>query len=434
MIADLRRRIAVIGGGYAGMSAAMALTDAGCHVTVYESAPELGGRARRIEVRGEALDNGQHVLSGAYSALLQMMSRAGASPEALLRTPLRLVMPPDFELNTPRWPAPAHLAGALLFARGLGFADRLAAIRLMRRLRRARYRLPAEMTVLDLCRDTRQTERVIRNLWQPLAVSALNTPTAVASAQVFANVLRDALDATREASDLLLPRVDLSALFPEPAAAFVRARGGRVETGARVRAVSCGPDGYLLHFARTGVAAERFDAVVAATAPHQLGALGLPQGCTPAALPSEMIVTVYFKFANRVRLRWPMIGQAEGRAQWFFDRRALLDPDAKDGLIAAVISAAPAGFGEAGGVDAIRHELAAHLPGAAEPEWTKTVTEKFATFACTPTVQAQRPGNRTRLPGLVVAGDYTRSDYPATLEAAVRSGLAAAGELMRNAT
>ncbi|MBL8520895.1 MAG: FAD-dependent oxidoreductase [Betaproteobacteria bacterium] len=435
-----RPRIAVIGGGYAGMAAAQAFCERGAHVAVFEAAKVLGGRARRIQYRDETLDNGQHILSGAYSTLLQLMQRAGGPATDLKRIPLTLSMPPAFRMRAPRWPAPLHLAAALLGARGLGWADRFAALGMMRALRASNYQVDPTQTVAAMLSAHRQTSALLRHVWQPLAVGALNTPIDSASAQVFAHVLRDALDAKRDASDLLLPCVDLSALYPERAAALVRERGGEVLTGCRVDALAPRAAAIDLRFdgqART------YDAVIVAVGPHQLASLEAPgclDGAKAAEFAFEQIVTVYFKFAAAVRLPEPMLGQADGRVQWFFDRRDLLHPNARDGLIAGVISAAgspsttDAAAGEGTFETLAWRELSVHCPQAPEPEWTKTVTEKFATIACTPALHARRPACATSHPRVFLAGDYVHSPYPATLESAARSGVDAARAALASIT
>ncbi|MBL8515251.1 MAG: FAD-dependent oxidoreductase [Betaproteobacteria bacterium] len=411
-------RVAVIGGGYAGMAAAQSLAARGVRVSVFETAKVLGGRARKIEVHGEVLDNGQHILSGAYSTLLGLMRDAAVPDSHVLRVPLTLSMPPAFHMQAPRWPAPLHMASALLTAKGLNWSDRIAAIHFMLALRASRYNVKPGETVAELMSRLRQTPANTRHLWQPLAVGALNTPIESASAQVFVNVLRDALDARREASDLLLPRVDLSALYPEAAASFVLARGGEVRTGCRVLAINPQDKGVGVGIDGTSVV---FDAVIVAVGPHQLASFNGEWVPDIAGMSFEAIETVYFKFDTAIRLTEPMLGQATGHVQWFFDRRALLDPAAKDGLIAGVVSAADPALDI--GEDAVWRELTAHFPALPRPAWTKTVTEKFATFACTPQAQPLRPGHATRHHRVVLAGDYLASPYPATLETAARSGV-----------
>jgi squalene-associated FAD-dependent desaturase len=418
--------IAVVGGGYAGMAAAVALARRGLRPTIYESAQQLGGRARKV-MRGErVLDNGQHLLIGAYRELLGLMTEVGVPAEALLRLPLRLTVLPEFDLRTARLPAPWHLALGLLNASGLSLRARLACMRFVGWARRNRFRLAHDGTVAALLAAQRQDPNAIRYLWEPLCVAALNTPVSAASAQVFLHVLRDGLFGMRTASDLLLPRSNLGALFPEPAAAYVCAHGGEMRMATRVTRIEPGEGGFVVHDARGSTI---YRQVVIATQPAQVRAL---VGALPALAPTltlldafayQPIVTVYLQYAASPLPARPLLGLAGGSAQWLFDRGAIAG---EGGLLAAVISAHPRGDGVSHGSLALQvgSEIAALYPQLGAPQWTQVIEEKRATFACTPGLE--RPSQRTPVPGLFLAGDYTEAEYPATLEAAVRSGLTAA--------
>ena len=421
--------VAVVGGGYAGMAAAVTLHAAGVNCVVFEAGKTLGGRARRIIYRDEVIDNGQHILAGAYTELLRLMGFVGVADSSLRRIPLRLSIPPHFLLSAPRTdllPGDLYLGWTLIAAKGLTVSERLAAARFMLALKRAKFHVDAHKSVATLLAEERQPQNLIDHLWQPLTVAALNTPLASASAQVFANVLRDSFASTRQASDLLLPRVDLSALFPEPAAAWLALQGGEVRVGVRVKQILAIDSKYRVFF-ESGV--QDFDGVIFAVGPHQLE--GLMPGIDSPHLTYEPIVTVYFKFDQTIRMRETMSGQIRGCAQWFFDRQALMEhgnalPDTNGGLIAAVISASgPHEFlSQEALAERVLAELTQHIPDLPAPVWHKVVTEKFATFACTP--QAVRPVTATCYPAVFLAGDYVASDYPATLESAVRNGVVAA--------
>lgn len=414
------------------MAAGVELAAAGIAVDIYEASRTLGGRARRADIDGIALDNGQHILVGAYRETLRLMAQVGADPQALLqRQPLHLDYPNVLCISAPDWPAPLHLAAALLGAKGLTWGEKWAAIRFMQYLKGRRFVLPADITVTALMDTLRQPEKLRRYLWEPLCVATLNTPPEQASALVFANVLRDTLGAGRAASDLLLPRVDLSALLPEPAAGYIEARGGRVLRGERIGSLAqCGS-----HWQVDGIATE-YSHVVVATAPHHLSPLltGLPGLASLqqslAALRYEPIVTVYLQYPPSVTLNQAMVGYGDGLLQWLFDRGRLLGTP---GLMAAVISAK----GRHENLNSeqlaaeLHREIATLVPHIPPPLWHKAITEKRATFACTP--QLSRLATTTPLPGLLLAGDHIASDYPATLESAVRSGIAAARQIITSA-
>lgn len=434
-------RVAVAGGGWAGCAAAVELARQGCHVTLFEAARSLGGRARGVEVRGVELDNGQHILLGAYRESLRLMKRVGVDEKAaFLRLPVQMRYPEEgdgMDFAASRLPAPLHLALALLRAKGLNRADKLALARFNSAGRWMGWQLNDDCTVLELLERFDQTERLTRLMWRPLCIAALNTPPERASANVFLAVLRDSLGASRRAaSDMLLPRLPMGALFPEPAGAWLERQGHAVRLGVKVAGVKRDGDDWLVELGGEAPA-ERFDAVVLATpAPVSAALLApLPEAVALAgqldAFTHEPIATCYLQYAPGTRLALPFYALLDDPAanrwgQFVFDR-AQLDP-AQDGLLAVVVSAAA----EAAALP--REQLAAAIasqlaqdfgrPELATPGWTQLITEKRATFSCTPGLV--RPGNTTALPGLVLAGDYTASDYPATLETAVRSGQAAA--------
>jgi squalene-associated FAD-dependent desaturase len=314
-----------------------------------------------------------------------------------------------------------HLLAALLGARGMRWGERSAAIRFIAALRKSGYRLAADMPVTELLARYGQTGALARYLWEPLCVSALNTPAASASAQVFLNVLRDALDGAREASDLLLPLADLGRLFPLPAAEFVRANGGAVHLGTPVRKLDATGDGFILDD-RPG----RYSHAIVAVGPHQLDSLLdrfnvlASTRQRVAAFAFEPIYTCYLQYPREISMPQPMTGFDGGMIQWVFDRGRL---NGAAGLLAAVISARGEhqGYSQEAVASAIHRELAGFRPGLPPPLWTRVIAEKRATFSCRPGIA--RPGNQTAVNNLYLAGDYTASDYPATLEAATRSGL-----------
>ena len=417
-------KVAVIGAGYAGLAAAVELAARGVPVTVFEAARELGGRARRVDYRGMELDNGQHILLGAYRETLRLMRLTGADPaELLLRLPLQLVIPGRFSLQAAPLPAPLHLAFGLLTARGLTWGERLSAVRFMSALRRRNFRLGTDIGAGNMLTMHGQTGNLRRYLWEPLCIAALNTPLDAASAQVFLNVLRDSLAGSREDSDMLLPLADLTRLFPEHAAAFIERHGGKIIYSQTVLAVKAGATGFSLEM-RTG--SERFDRVICAVPPQRLAALtaDLPELAAARAQVARFgyqpIYSVFLQYPAAIRLPRPMIGLCGGVTQWVFDRGQINN---EAGLLCAVISVE-------GPHQALDHdelaqrvddELRATLPGLPQPLWHKVIAEKRATFACSPGLE--RPGQATPLPHFHLAGDYTVGDYPATLESAVRSGV-----------
>ncbi len=418
-------RVAIVGGGYAGMAAAVELAHRDVPVTVFEAGRVLGGRARRVELDGKPLDNGLHILLGAYHETLRLIDIVKESDEedGLLRLPLELTLYPHFAMKAPQLPAPLHLLGALLGARGLGWRDRIAAARLMAWARRKRFRLAADTTVAALLAEKKQPANVSRSLWRPLCISALNTLPEEASAQVFLNVLRDGLDAQRSDSDMLLPTMDFSALFPERAARYVREHGGEVRLGSTIETIRRA--GEHFEIAR----GEYFTHAILALSPHRVGALLEPHSVLqPIAkmigdFRYQPIYSVYLQYAPQVQLPFAMGGLEAPYSQWLFDRGRLCG---QHGLIGVVISASGAhqNLPHDALAQVVHEELAANFRNLGDPFSHRVIAEKRATFACTPALA--RPDNVTPVPRLFLAGDYTASDYPATIESAVRSGVRAA--------
>ncbi|MDQ7744159.1 hydroxysqualene dehydroxylase HpnE [Hydrogenophaga pseudoflava] len=435
-------KIGIVGAGWAGLAAAVEAMALGADVTLFEATRAPGGRARALPAHRPdgvplRLDNGQHILIGAYRETLGLMQRLGVAPEqSLLGTPLSLPYPDGSGLQTPawaaRWPAPLDAVAAILTARGWRGSERLALVRASLAWQRSGFVCAPALTVGELCRAL--PGRVMDELIEPLCVSALNLPATQASAQVFLTVMRDALFGQGfgrwSASALLLPREDLGALLPDAAC---RRLGARVRLGTRVAMLTEQGPGWTL--AGDGWS-ENFDRVIWATAASPAASA---IGATTEANPSDAArrdwaaqtrqldftaITTVYAWAPGVRLSAPMVALRSGPgapAQFAFDRGQLRPNDASaQGVLAFVISASE------GERDELQQRVlaqAAQQLGLRNLQAIQTVVEKRATFACTPALQ--RPAIAIA-PGLLAAGDYVDGPYPATIEGAVRSGLAAA--------
>ena len=429
----MKERVAVIGGGYAGFAAGVLLAAAGRAVTVFEASRTLGGRARRVDAYGTMVDNGAHILLGAYRQtleLLRVVHGAGAEAELFDRRRLVLEQPGVFRLRAPALPAPWHLGAALLAMRGVSRGERFAAIAFVRRLARGGFCCAPELSVAELLADS--PARVTTLLWEPLCIAALNTPIETASAQVFLNVMRFAFARRARDSDLLLPRVDLSTLFPDAAAAYIADHGGAIRAGSTVRSVAAREAGIAIV---SEYVEHDFAAAVIAVGPHQ--ALRLLGSSAPAAtrdaleaMSFEPIVTAYLKYPLALSFPRPMLKLDGWPGQWAFDRGALGGPE---GLAAVVISTGTPGarIPHERLARAIDAQLRRQCPELPTPEWTQVIAERRATYACVAGMARPSPGMIA--PRLYLAGDYTDAQLPATLEAATRSGIAAARALLRSA-
>ena len=427
--------LAVIGAGWAGLAAAVEGTTRGHAVTLFEMAPAPGGRARRVGAAdGLALDNGQHILIGAYSETLRLMKQVGVEPRhALMRMPLTMQFAQGGALRLPPGrPAPAFVR-AVLARSGWRWRDRLALLRAAGSWARSGFVCDPGLTVAQLA--ARLPPRIRADLIDPLCVAALNTPVAVASASVFLRVLHDALFSGAGSADMLLPRVDLSALWPDATVAWLAAARADVRLSRRVTRIEPDAPGTDPGAPRIGwrVDGERFDAVVLAASSVEAARLTRPIDSRWAdgteALRHESITTVFLR-GQGMRLSHPMLALRESAAapaQFVFDLGPLRG---QDGLLAFVISDAAAWVARGNEATAsavleqAREALAGHA--GAPLELVRVFTEKRATFLCTPDLA--RPAQRIAR-GLVAAGDYVAGPYPATLEGAVRSGVRAIGAL-----
>ena len=275
------------------MAAAVTLAARGIPVTVFEAGPVLGGRARRVVSQGHELDNGQHILVGAYSELWRILRTVGVPQDAVLRLPLEIRYAKDFSFRALWFPAPFDLLGGLLAVKGVSLGERLGAVRFLAALRRAQFRFEPDISFLELLKQHRQDGPIGHYLWAPVCVAALNTPIEQASANVFLAVLRDTLAGPPGSSDLLLPRVDLSRLFPEPAAEFVKSHGGEIRLRTTIQNLS----------------ELKFDAIIVAVGPHQLKQL-LP-GHAPE-YSYQPIYTCYLQYPERLEA-FPVRRRLAGR-------------------------------------------------------------------------------------------------------------------------
>jgi hydroxysqualene dehydroxylase len=446
---SVTRKVAIVGGGWSGCAAAVELARHGHIVTLFEATRTLGGRARRVEIEDKVLDNGQHILLGAYTETLRLLRLLGIDTKKVLRhLPLQMRYPPNsggMDFIAPSLPAPLHLLLALWRATGLAKTDKWALARFSTSLRWIDWRLHDDCTVTELLERFDQTERLTQLMWQPLCIAALNTPPERASAQIFLNVLRDSLGARRSASDMLLPCVDLTTLFPQQTTTFIEKHGGCVRYGSTVKKIDRNGKYWQLAINNTpnntlatdGGQDNHFDNVIIATQAAHAAILleGWTNTQSLRELNYEPITTCYLQYAADIRLEQPFFALVEhtpttALGQFVFDR-GQLDAN-QSGLLAVVISASSEAIalGHADLAKAIARQLANAFgrPELARPKWVKVISEKRATFSCTPALA--RPDNKTLLDSLFIAGDYTASDYPATLESATRSGVKAARAIL----
>ncbi len=446
--------VVVIGAGLAGLSAAVRLADHGKRVIVVEQAPRLGGRATAFTDRetGERVDNGQHALFGCYHETFAFLRRLGTDHLAPVAPRLELTMTDGaraFALACPSWPPPWHLVGGLMRWPALSWRDRISTRRVANVILGARKRgaaavaatVPANLTVSEWLASQGQTPRVVEWLWRPLAVAALNQSPDVAAAQPFVRVLGDLFGPNPTDAAIALPRVPLDELYAVPASREIESRGGRVLLKSQA-AIELDRTGRV-----TGVRAggEAISApVVVSAVPWYAFADLWPDAGPPAvirdvvadaaATASSPIVTINVWYDRPVMAGQaaPFVGFVGSPLHWAFDKSALFGGDA--GHLSVVSSGATdlVTRDNASLAALAQRELARLVPAAAAAKVTRTIVvrEPRASFSLAPG-QPARPGPQTPVPGLYLAGDWTDTGLPATIEGAVVSGHRAADAVLR---
>lgn len=410
-------RVHVVGAGVGGLAAALVLAEAGVGVILHEAAPQAGGRCRSYldATLGCRIDNGNHLLIAANRAALRYVEAIGAGET--LTGPGVAAFPFLDRQTGERWilrPNPGKIPWWILSAgrrvKGTSPLAYLAARRL--------FDAPEQAVVSEVLDPT---SLVFRRLWQPLAVAALNTEAEAGSARLFGHVLRESLGAGGAACIPLVPREGLSESLIEPALAKLRATGAEIRISSRLRAMG---------FEADRLATLDFEGAVETLKPEDAAVLAVPASVAARLVPElvapdefRAIVNAHYRIALRGDAPW-FVCIIGGTAEWVFRKHDVLSVtvSAADRLVdKPAEDLAPL----------LWQDVAAafDLPLEPMPPW-QIVKEKRATFAATPAQLARRPGAATRWPNLVLAGDWTETGLPATIEGAIRSGFKAAELLL----
>ncbi|PHS30989.1 MAG: FAD-dependent oxidoreductase [Methylophaga sp.] len=412
--------ILIVGGGWSGLAAAITCVQQGQAVHLIESAKQLGGRARNVPWGDDTIDNGQHLMIGAYERMLAVMQSIGIDTTAVFQRQAMDLTIHDTEYSPLRLSSKAYLPWPLSLAWNLASSAGISAVRQVAKLQSDIKRVLTEedISVSDWLLLTKQPQRLVRQLWEPLCLATLNTPIAEASAHLLAIVLRDSLGKGKSAADTLIPSQPLGDLFPQMAAKYIQQQGGKISLGTRAKALLV-EDEKVTGLVTDDGSQLASDAIIVATTASQSDALLSPH--MKVHLPIEYpICTVYLQYAAGIRLKAPMLGMSGTISQWIFDRS-----EQTPGLMAVVISA-PGRHEKMTKKELIScvckevHQLFPVMPKQAEQGFV--IREKRATFACTVDIEKQRPSHQTDIAGLWLAGDYVANNYPATLEGAIRNG------------
>ena len=433
------KRVAVIGGGFAGLSAGVALASKGFDVTVVEGRPYLGGRARsfRDPESDTIVDNGQHAMMGCYTETLRFLARINAERKLVRQKNLRvhLVDPQRGQgvIACPALPGPLHMLAAVWGYRLLSVRERLLALRggaQLLQMRRRRDPRLATWTVAQLLNALGQSPNACASFWHPVAIATLNETPERAAAAPFTEVLARAFFGSRAASQFVLPAVGLSELYTDDARRFVEQCGGRVTVRAQVQGLTM-TDERVVGLALRDGADLPTDACIAAVPPRALSPL-VPQGVLPAldtpdAFGSSPIVSTHLWF-DRAVLPVEFLGLIGTSTHWLFNRTTLTSQPTSDPgeCISAVISADRdvAEWDTDRIAATVIADVRRVLPAARDAICLRSVVvkEKQATIATTPAADAQRPQASTGIPNLFLAGDWIATGLPPTIESAVQSG------------
>jgi squalene-associated FAD-dependent desaturase len=429
--------ITVVGAGWAGLAASTLLANYGYKVNLIEAAQQAGGRARSVRMDGMNLDNGQHIMLGAYRELRGLLKILDlAESDIFIRTRLNLEMHcihgAGLQITAGKLFSPLHMLSALLGAKGLSLTEKWKVSRCWMTLIRSGFKLDQDMPVVNFLQQHHQSTRLQKLFWRPVCIAALNTDIDKASMQIFLNVLKRSFTGSRSNSDMLLPRAGLDKVLPGPASEFIRQRGGTVRTGERLLKINTGPNSVTsIETSKGNYPVSR---LILAT-PYQqtcklLAHLGRFSAITKALLTfaDEPITTLYMQFPQSIQLDGYMLGLCDGISQWFVDRRSCGQP----GLIAAVISAdgAHMQMDKETLTRNVLDETAKIFPHWPGPLSTRLIREKKASFSCTPAANRLRPKAGHIGQNIWLAGDFVDTELPATLEGAVSSGLQCARQII----
>lgn len=410
----------IIGGGWSGLAAAVTLTQHGHTVHLIESAKQLGGRARNVSWKNNTIDNGQHLMIGAYDRMLAMMDLVDISPKQAFNRHTMDISIHDTSYPTLNLSANSYLPWPLSLAWNLIKSAGLRGLFSVAKLQASIPKILSnnDITVSEWLLITRQPTRLIKQLWEPLCLATLNTPIKQASAHLMATVLQDSLGKGQKSADSLIPRLALSEVFPHAAAKYIQQNGGTISLQTRVKQVIIKQNKLTAVVTQDGHTLTA-DHLIIATSPSQTA--DLLANHTTINKPTEYpICTVYLHYSSSTRLSKPMLGMTGTTSQWIFDRS-----EQTPGLMAVVISA-PGEHETMTNKQLVQlvsqevHQLFPELPEMAND--SLVIREKRATFACTVNIEMQRPNSQTDIKGLWLAGDYVNNGYPATLEGAIRNG------------
>ena len=434
----------ITGGGWAGLAAAVELSRQNIPVTVFESAKQLGGRARTVNHDGLMLDNGQHLMIGAYREMLSLLKIINVNEKDVflrIRQQLEIInfsnQTTAFKLKLPKLPAPFNLLMGMLSCPSLTIKQKFKTLYKFDRL--LKKEINQDISVDEWLIHAGLPVEYTEFLLKPLCLAALTTHTHEASARAFQSVLQQTFNGPASNTNLLIPARDLGRVFPEAAKNYIESRGGQVLTEHRVTGLKYN-EGKITSLTVNEQKIQIDHLILATPARGTQQLLSNIDACKDIhqrldELDYEPVTTVYLQYSPAVKLPLPMMGVVNATSEWLFDRSNCNQP----GLIAAVISANGAHMKLSNEQlsEQVAHELASQFPDWPEAESTLVIREKRATLRCIPNIDKLRPDIQTPVKNLRLCGDYVyieennQPGLPSTLEGAMRSGVKCAQQLIQ---
>lgn len=426
--------IIVVGSGWAGLSAAYTLAQNNQKVVLLEAAPKAGGRARAVLFEDIMVDNGQHLLLGAYEEILKLLHALGIKEaDVLERLPLDILMIDiqdvnhSFQFQLKKLPFFLQFLYSLFSLKGATIIERLRMLQFCAYLIYNKFKIDKDIPVKTLLEQHKQSKGIIKKFWKPIALATLSTPIEIASSKIFLFVLQKAFFSSTSHSDWLIPKTDLSTFLPNAILKYLNQKDSQIIYNQRVQKVIFEEEEVRVF---TNQAEYIGSAVILATPPN-ISAQILKNSQNEALLPEliqklqsykyQPITTLYLRYSQKIHLKKPLLGLINSMAHWVFERVSI----GQDNMISIVIT------GNGPHTDLSHHELIKKItdelatldPLLKSPLAYKIICEKKAAFSCEVGIEALRLNNCLPLPQLGFAGDYIENEFPATLEGAVRSGI-----------
>lgn len=433
--------VVIIGAGWAGLTAAYHLAKKGIKPLIIEASPNAGGRARAINFNNYTLDNGQHLLIGAYKNILNILNELNVPfNKHFHKTNLFITTSSNnnkFSFNLPNIFYPFNLLIGIFTVKGCTFIEKLKLLWFCTKLKVSNFNLSKDITIDKFLKQNKQSNNLIKHFWEPIALAAMSTPINLASAKLFLNVLKDTFTPPSTNSNLLFTKVDLSTLFPKPIIEFLKTNS-QFTFNTRVKNIefinkNAQSNQFIICTNKSTITAKN---IILATPIKTTSMLlkNIPQTNTLQnnlnLFTYENIITIYFEFANNIKQEIPMFGLVDSLGQWFFNRTHANQPN----ILSVIITSKniPSHCSKEEFANNIFLEVKSKIPNLQPYKDYKIINEKQAAFSAVVDVDDIRPLNKTNTKGLYLAGDYTKTGYPACLEGAVSSGIECAKEYLKD--